>query len=111
MKSALLVSMDKFKNVKGIKCGSKNGTFCCPCCDVDEKGRYAVTNKMYILKYRSLRYTLWTNNRKCAYEMNKLARDDVKQFDKIYVDTFYDLGKGFYNEIIFKNKNKKNKKK
>ena len=103
-KSAILQGMDSCRNTKGIKCGSKNGTTCCPHQNVDEKGRYAATTKAHTLEYRGHKYELWTCCKMCADEMQKLAKNDVKKFDKLYVDTFFDLGKHYQNQLILKNK-------
>ena len=103
-KSAIIKSMNAYRNTKGVKCGSLGGTSCCPHHSVDEKGRYAATTKPHKLTYRGLNYELWTCCDMCAIEMQKLAKSDVRKFDQQYVNAFFNLGRGYQNQLILKNK-------
>ena len=103
-KSAIITSMNAYRNTKGVKCGSSGGTTCCPHQNVDEKGRYAATTKPHKLTYRGLDYELWTCCDMCASEMQKLSKSNVRKFDEQYVNAFFDLGRGYQNQLILKNK-------
>lgn len=103
-KSAIITSMNAYRNTKGVKCGSLGGTTCCPHQNIDEKGRYAATTKPHELTYRGLNYELWTCCDMCASEMQKLAKSNVRKFDEQYVNAFFDLGSGYQNQLILKNK-------
>jgi hypothetical protein len=74
----------KFRNTKNKSCKKNRMTSCCPHMPPNSEGQYAATSGMKLLHYKGKKYELFTCCPMCAENMNKLAKTNVKKFDKVY---------------------------
>lgn len=75
----------KLINTRGKLCSDNDMTSCCPHNKPDDKGRYRATNEKTYIYYNNNKYNLWTCCMHCSQEMNKLSKNNPKEFKKKYI--------------------------
>ena len=98
--SKKLVIGKGLKNTRNEDCSIYNSTGCCPHASPDDKNRYRATNEKSILKLGTKQYELHTCCLMCSQAMNAQAKNNPKEFEKIYVSRYLDNG-----DMVAKNSN------